>query len=106
MAEGAPRYAPLHATDWRGRIIGRSTGNTAGASLNSMATLDAETLTSGCRRLLQELYAPRAYDQRVFRFLGEYRPARPCTRLQFADGRAFLGALWVIGVTKPGRREL
>jgi radical SAM superfamily enzyme YgiQ (UPF0313 family) len=88
-----------------GRMLGRSSGNNLDAVLNFKSTLDPTVLTEGYRRLVKDLYAPRAYYRRVRTFLREYRPTGPRGRLQRSDIRAFLGSLWVIGVARRGRWE-
>jgi radical SAM superfamily enzyme YgiQ (UPF0313 family) len=86
-----------------GRMIARSTGNNLDAVLNFVPSLDARTLTEGYRRLVKDLYTPREYYRRVLTFLREYRPAGPRSRLAWDDVRAFLRAMWVLGVAKSGR---
>jgi len=88
-----------------GRMVGRSTGNNLDAVLNFVPTLDPAVLTEGYRRLVKDLYAPRAYYQRALSFLRDYRPAGPRSRPHMGDMLAFLRSLWVMGVAEPGRRE-
>jgi radical SAM superfamily enzyme YgiQ (UPF0313 family) len=88
-----------------GRMIGRSTGNNVDAVLNFTPTLDAASLVEGYRRLVKDLYTPRAYYQRILTFLREYRPSGPRARPHMADVLAFVRSLWVMGVAEPGRWE-
>lgn len=88
-----------------GRILGHSTGNNLDAVLNFIPRLDRDSLINGYRRLVQHLYAPRVYYQRILRFLSEYRPTGPRVRAQRGEIKAFFRSLWVLGVRTRGRRE-
>ncbi len=88
-----------------GRLLGHSTGNNLDAVLNFVPRLDRQVLVDGYRNLVQRLYAPRNYYQRILTFLREYRPTGPSTRISGSDIRAFLRSLWVMGVATQGRRE-
>ena len=85
-----------------GRLLGPSTGNNLDGVLNFVPTLDASVLTQGYRWLLQELYAPHAYYERILTFLRSYRPSRPRVPT-LSDVLAFVRSVWVMGVLRPGR---
>lgn len=86
-----------------GRLLGRSTGNNLDAALNFDPVLDRTVLTEGYRRLVKELYTPRAYYERALTFLRDYRPAARNGGPTPADIRAFFCSLWVLGVASRGR---
>ena len=86
-------------------MMGRSTGNNLDAVLNFVPALNPAILTEGYRRLVKDLYSPRAYYQRTLTFLRDYCPAGPPSRPQVDDVLAFLRSLWVMGVAEPGRWE-
>ncbi|HEX2837245.1 MAG TPA: radical SAM protein, partial [Phycisphaerales bacterium] len=88
-----------------GRMTARSTGNNLDAVLNFVPTLAPSTLIEGYRRLVKDLYSPRAYYQRVLAFLAQYRPTGPRARAHPSDALALLRSLWVIGIASPGRWE-
>jgi len=88
-----------------GRIIAESTGNNLDAVLNFIPRLDRQVLIDGYRSLVQHIYSPRVYYQRIHTFLKEYRPAAPRARLQACDIQAFIRSLWTMGVVHRGRRE-
>lgn len=88
-----------------GRLLGQTTGNNVEATLNFMPRLDRGALIDGYRRLVQHLYTPRQYYQRILTFLRDYRPSGPRMRIRANEVMAFLRSLWVMGVVTRGRRE-
>ena len=86
-----------------GRIVGQSTGDNLSTVINFEPRLDRDVLVDGYRRLMQELYAPASYYQRVARFLEDYRPAGVAGRRSVKDVRAFVHSLWTLGLASPGR---
>ncbi len=63
-------YARLHR---EGRLLAQSTGNNADGSLNFVPCMKLEALREGYRSILQNIYAPKPYYQRVRTFLREYK---------------------------------
>lgn len=88
-----------------GRLLAQSSGNNTEATVNFVPKLDREMLINGYRRLVQNLYAPRAYYERIAAFLRDYRPRGPRVRVNFRDAMAFVRSLWIMGVATKGRRE-
>lgn len=86
-----------------GRLERASTGNNTEASLNFKTRLSREFLINGYRDLMNRLYEPRAYYQRIRVFLEAHRPAGPSLRLSSADLKAFLKSLWLLGIRERGR---
>jgi radical SAM superfamily enzyme YgiQ (UPF0313 family) len=86
-----------------GRIETESTGNNTQAALNFRPRLGREFLVNGYRALMQELYSPRNYYQRIRTFLENHKPQGPRLRLSRADLQAFLKSLWLLGVWHRGR---
>ncbi|MBX3433139.1 MAG: DUF4070 domain-containing protein [Pirellulales bacterium] len=86
-----------------GRIQAASTGNNTEAVLNFAPKLDRQFLTAGYARLMQALYEPRTYYRRVLTFLARYQQRAPGLRPTWAEVRAFVRTLWVLGVLQPGR---
>jgi radical SAM superfamily enzyme YgiQ (UPF0313 family) len=86
-----------------GRIDTAATGNNTEAVLNFAPKLDREYLVGGYRRLMNSLYDPATYYQRVLTFLAEYRPHGPRLRITADDVMAFIRSLWTMGVRHKGR---
>jgi len=82
-----------------GRILGDTSGNNTGVSLNFIPNMKPETLIAGYRTILTTIYAPRQYYQRVFGFLSEYRPRyQGPFRLKSGYVGAFFKAIIYLGL--------
>ena len=87
-----------------GRLRSNMSGNNMDGTLNFIPKLEETFLLEGYRRLVQSLYAPRVYFDRLVRFLHAYgrRPRRP-SALTRAQVTAFVRALWRLGVKDESR---
>lgn len=60
-----------------GRILEEEvSGNNVGTGTNIKTRMDPEVLTTGYRELMQHLYAPKQYYERIRTFLKKYHPAQ------------------------------
>jgi radical SAM superfamily enzyme YgiQ (UPF0313 family) len=57
-----------------GRLLGDDSGNNMDSDLNFVPRMKAEELIGGYRTILETIYSPKNYYQRVIRLLREYRP--------------------------------
>ncbi len=102
----APRGTRLYQRLAReGRILGDPTGDNTDGSLNFVPRMDPEQLLAGYRRILQEIYAPHAYYERIRTFLREYQPAPGRYRITRAEVAAFLRSLYRLGLREAGRLQ-
>jgi radical SAM superfamily enzyme YgiQ (UPF0313 family) len=99
-----PKTQLYHRLLGEGRLDATATGNNTEAVLNFIPKLDRQYLTDGYRKLMNALYEPRNYYQRVLTFLAEYRPSGPKVPLTRDDLRAFVRSLWTMGILHNGRR--
>ncbi len=58
-----------------GRIVNEGNGNNMDCTLNFIPKMDPQRLVEGYRSILQRIYHPDAYYERVRRFLTQYSPA-------------------------------
>jgi hypothetical protein len=65
-----------------------------------------ETLVEGYRHVMNTLYSPRHYYERVRVFLKEYRPSQKTgvRRLKTSQIKGFVKTLWLLGVVDRGRK--
>jgi radical SAM superfamily enzyme YgiQ (UPF0313 family) len=64
----------LHARLKReGRLLGRSSGDNVDGTTNFIPRMNLAELRAGYRRLMESIYAPRPYYQRVRTFLREFK---------------------------------
>ena len=74
-----------------GRLRGIATGNNTDGTLNFLPRMEAKALIDGYRSILDTIYSPRNYYQRVIRLFREYRPLQ---RAKFHLQPGYVGALF------------
>jgi radical SAM superfamily enzyme YgiQ (UPF0313 family) len=58
-----------------GRIVTQSSGNNVDGSTNIIPKMEMGALMGGYREILNEIYSPKLYYERVITFLKEYQPS-------------------------------
>lgn len=87
------------------RLIRAFTGDNNDISLNFIPRMNYATLINGYKQILDTIYSPKQYYERVKAFLREYRPnIRKGNRPHFYQIEAFLKSVWVLGFKEKGRR--
>jgi len=87
------------------RLTKDFTGNNTDCSLNFIPKMNHDTLINGYKHILNTIYSPRQYYERVKTFLREYKPRRgTARRLQSHHIRAFFKSIWFLGIREKGRR--
>lgn len=81
-----------------GRLRAESSGDNVDGSTNIIPAMNLDTLKAGYRRILDYIYAPGPYYQRIRTFLREYRPPRVRGRLQFAHILALVRSFYRLGI--------
>ena len=82
-----------------GRLLNRTSGNNTDGTLNFVPKMDPEKIINGYQRILQTIYSPKKYYERIGTFLEEYRPTR--TRRQkvgLLQLRGLWGSIWHLGI--------
>ena len=87
------------------RLTKKFTGNNTDCSLNFIPKMNHETLINGYKHILNTIYSPKQYYERVKTFLKEYQPHKGTGgRLRSHHIRALLRSIWVLGIREKGRR--
>ncbi len=88
------------------RITNQSpANNTMLSALNFIPKMDIKVLSSGYKKILDTIYAPKAYYERIKTFLKEFKPPKKrAQRLKMFHVRALFGSLWLLGIKNKGRR--
>ncbi|MFC2004152.1 B12-binding domain-containing radical SAM protein [Chloroflexota bacterium] len=87
------------------RLLKGFSGSNTDLSINFIPKMNYETLINGYRHILETIYSPKQYYERVRTFLKEYRPPKVrVSRLQFHHIEGFIKATWFLGVREKGRR--
>jgi len=81
------------------------TGDNTDFSMNFVPKMKYETLMTGYKNVLDTIYSPRHYYERVVNFLKEYRPRKTpgISTLRLSHVTGFFRALWVLGFVDKGK---
>ncbi len=85
-----------------GRILDEGRGNNMNCHLNFVPKMNPQKLAEGYRSILQRIYNPDAYYERVHRFLSEYHPAHH-ERHTLSDYTAFARSIVKLGLLGDAR---
>ncbi|HEV2177802.1 MAG TPA: radical SAM protein [Terriglobia bacterium] len=87
-----------------GRIVEEGSGDNMDLSLNFIPKMNAQRLIDGYRSILQRIYQPDAYYERVLRFLSQFKPV--ChTQRTMSDYKALARSILKQGVFGDSRRS-
>jgi len=80
-------------------------GDNTDCSLNFIPKMDKEMLINGYRHILNTIYSPNRYYERIKTFLKEFKPKRKkrISQLHFWHIRAFLRSIWFLGIADGER---
>lgn len=85
-----------------GRLLGESSGENTGNTINFIPRMGIDKLQEGYRGLISTIYSPKYYYRRIDTFIKNYKP-RVHVKLQFQDIRAFIRSIWRIGLFSKAR---
>jgi radical SAM superfamily enzyme YgiQ (UPF0313 family) len=87
------------------RLLKDMSGDNTDFSINFIPKMNYEMLISGYKHVLDTIYSPRHYYERVVTFLKEYRPRKTAgiSQLQFCHITGFIKSLWFLGIMDKGR---
>jgi len=104
----APRGTRLYQRlKQENRLLKGMTGDNTDCSINFIPKMNYETLISGYKHILDTIYAPKQYYERIRTLLKEYRPVQrpmvPMVRFYHITG--FIRSVWILGIKEKGRRH-
>jgi radical SAM superfamily enzyme YgiQ (UPF0313 family) len=89
-----------------GRINHSFSGDNTNFSLNFIPKMDRDKLIAGYRHIVDTIYAPREYYQRIRTFLTVYKPPRTKPgKVHSHQIKAFFRSIWFLGITGKGKRH-
>jgi hypothetical protein len=102
----APRGTRLYQRlKQENRLLIGFTGDNTDCSINFIPKMDYETLINGYKYILNSIYSPKPYYERVKIFLKEYKPqGKRWSKLEFSHLKALVKSMWILGVKEKGRR--
>jgi radical SAM superfamily enzyme YgiQ (UPF0313 family) len=88
-----------------GRLRSAFTGNNTDLSLNFEPKMKADTLLNGYRHLLETIYSPKEYYERIRTFFKSYKPPRVSAgKIKSSHIKALFKSIWFMGIVGPGKR--
>jgi len=81
-----------------GRILGNMSGDNVNGSTNIVPRMGLATLREGYRKILDQIYSPKLYYERVKTFLQDYEPPRIRVHFEFEYILAFLRSVYQLGI--------
>ena len=92
---GTRLYERLKKED---RLLDDMSGDNVDGTTNIVTTMSLDTLREGYKRILQTIYSPQYYYQRVKTFLREYPPPKIHTPLCFQHILALFRSIYRLGI--------
>jgi radical SAM superfamily enzyme YgiQ (UPF0313 family) len=80
------------------RLCAETSGDNVDGTTNIIPAMSLETLKAGYRQILDHIYSPAPYYQRIRTFLREYKAPQVRGRLQLSHTLAFVRAAYWIGL--------
>lgn len=81
-----------------GRLCGESSGDNVDGTTNIIPAMNLEVLQAGYKRILERIYSPKLYYQRVRAFLREYKPPKIKVHLSFCHIQALFRSFYRLGI--------
>jgi len=103
----APRDTRLYKRLKReNRLLKGITGDNVDCSINFIPKMNYETLINGYRHIMNTIYAPKQYYERIRTFLEEYKPQQKirASQVKFHYVWGFIKSIWILGVKEKGRK--
>ena len=87
------------------RLIKSFSGDNTDFSLNFIPKMDRQTLLNGYRTILQTIYSPKHYYERIKVFIKDYNPPKikRKIRIEAYHIRAFFATIWLMGIVDKDR---
>jgi hypothetical protein len=89
------------------RLVKGFTGDNTDCSLNFIPKMKTETLINGYKNILNTIYAPKQYYERITMLLKEFRPHYEIRayQLKLSHVVGFFRSVWILGVVDNGRKH-
>ena len=103
----APRGTRLyHRLKKENRLLEGFTGNNLNININFVPKMNYEELVDGYKHILNTIYSPKQYYERVGAFLKEYNPPKinRLPQLGWHHIEGLSKSIWFLGFREKGRR--
>ncbi len=88
-----------------GRLVEEMSGDNVDGSTNIIPKMSLETLKAGYKKILDYIYAPAFFYERVRTFLREYNSVRMKVQLQWTEMMAFFRSVYQLGIRGRERKQ-
>lgn len=106
LLQAPPRTRLWERMKKEGRLVAQSSGNNTDCTINFIPKMDLGSLMSGYKRVINQIYSPQSYYQRLRTFFSEYRPVnkkRKVAKITHNQVQAFLKSIWFLGIKEKER---
>ncbi len=80
--------------------------NTNALTLNFVPKMDKDLLIEGYKRIIDNIYAPKMYYERIKTFIANYKPPkRGLQKLKLYHIKALFASFWLLGIKDRGRKH-
>lgn len=87
------------------RMLDNFSGDNTDSSINFVPKMNLESLRAGYKKVVNTLYSPKGYYNRLKTFLRTFKPApkKGGSRLHFRHILALVKSVWFLGIKEKGR---
>jgi radical SAM superfamily enzyme YgiQ (UPF0313 family) len=103
----APKGTKLyHRMLKENRLLDDMSGDNTDFSMNFIPKMNKEALVKGYHSIVNTIYSPKHYYERVKTFLAEYNPPKigKMSQFKFHLIEGFFKSVWILGIRDKGRR--
>jgi radical SAM superfamily enzyme YgiQ (UPF0313 family) len=87
------------------RLLSDFSGDNTDCTMNFIPRMEYKSLINGYKKVIDTIYAPKQYYERIKTFLKEYQPmGAEVFRPQFEHVKAFVKSVWFLGIIGKGRQ--
>ncbi len=90
------------------RLLKNMSGDNTDFSINFIPKMNYEALINGYKHILNTIYSPKQFYERIKIFLKEFKPQKreeETLHIQFCHIKAFIKSMWLLGIMEKGRRH-
>jgi radical SAM superfamily enzyme YgiQ (UPF0313 family) len=91
--------------DKAGRLVDDMTGDNTDGSTNIVPVMKIEDLKAGYKHILDQIYSPKNFYDRVITFLKEYEPVKRTVIIRWQEVLALFRSIFLLGIVGKGRRD-
>jgi radical SAM superfamily enzyme YgiQ (UPF0313 family) len=105
LLSALPETRLYHRLKNENRLLKEASGDNTDCSLNFNPKMNYEALLNGYREVINTIYSPKQYHERVKTFLKEYKPkSRGLFRPRLCILKGVIISAWVLGIRDRGRK--